>query len=359
MAQRARLQHPAAWWLWGLGLATAASRTTNPALLLLVVGVCAFVVAERRDPSAPNPLRAFLLIGAGIVVLRVLVTIVLGNGVYGDTVLFTLPRVPLPEWAAGVRLGGPVSLEPILYAVYDSLRLTAILACVGAANALASPRRLLRHLPATLYDVGTAVVVGLTFAPRLLSDARAVRDARRLRGHDGRGIREVARLAVPVLETAFERSLGLAASMESRGYGRAVHSTPTSRRVASGLALTGLAGVLGGLYGLLDASAGGVLGLPLLLVGVVLATASLVVGASREERTGHRRDPWSWTETVTVCAGAVPGVVLVLAGLWGWDGIVPPQSASVPHLPLTAVLAIVVAAAPAFVTPPPRAEAHG
>jgi energy-coupling factor transport system permease protein len=357
MTQRARLQHPAAWWLWGLGLATAASRTTNPALLLLVVGVCALVVSERRDPSAPNPLKAFLLIGVGIVVLRLLVTVVLGNGVYGDTVLFTLPRVPLPEWAAGVRLGGPVALEPILYAVYDSLRLTAILACVGAANALASPRRLLRHLPATLYDVGTAVVVGLTFAPRLLGDARAVRDARRLRGHDGRGVREVARLAVPVLETAFERSLGLAASMESRGYGRAVRSTRTSRRLASGLALAGLAGVLAGLYGLLDASAGGVLGLPLLLVGVVLAAASLVVGASREERTGHRRDPWSWTETATVAAGAVPGAALLLGGIEGWDGIVPAQSASLPHLPLAAVLAIVVAAAPAFFTPPPRAEA--
>ena len=86
-----------------------------------------------------------------------------------------------------MRLGGPVSLESLLYAAYDGLRLAAILACLGAANALASPRRLLRYLPATLYDVGTAIVVGLTFAPQLLSDARAVRAARTLRGHDGRG----------------------------------------------------------------------------------------------------------------------------------------------------------------------------
>ncbi len=356
MRGRERLQHPAAWWLWGLGLATAASRTTNPALLLLVIGVCALVVTERRDPAAPNPLRAFLLLGAVIIVLRVIVTIVLGNGVYGDTVLFTLPRIPLPDWAAGVRIGGPVTLEPILFAVYDSLRLTAILACVGAANALASPRRLLRHLPATLYDVGTAVVVGLTFAPRLLTDARAVRAARALRGHDGRGLREVSRLAVPVLETAFDRSIGLAASMESRGYGRAVRSTKASRRLATGLALTGLTGVLAGLYGLLDASVGGALGLPLLLGGTVLAGASLAVGASKEERTGHRRDPWSWTETATVCAGAVPAAVLVLGSIQGWDGITAPQSATLPSLPLAAVLAIAVAASPAFFTPSPRPQ---
>ena len=66
---RERLQHPAAWWLWGLGLATAASRTTNPVLLLLVIGVCVLVVSERRDPATPNPLPAFLVIGAVVVAL--------------------------------------------------------------------------------------------------------------------------------------------------------------------------------------------------------------------------------------------------------------------------------------------------
>jgi energy-coupling factor transport system permease protein len=339
-----------------LGLAAAASRTTNPAILLLVIGVCVLVVTERRDPATPNPLMGFLVIGAAIIGFRLVLTVVLGNGVYGSTVLFTLPRIPLPDWAAGVRLGGPVTLEPLLWAVYDSLRLAAILACIGAANALASPRRLLRHLPATLYDVGTAVVVGLTFAPRLLTDATAVRRARSLRGHDGRGIRELARLVVPVLETAFERSLGLAASMESRGYGRAVHSTPRSRRLATALALTGLVGVLGGLYGLLDASVGGGLGLPLLAAGGLLAGGSLVVGARREERTGYRRDRWRWTESATVLAGAVPAVVLVMGGVQGWPGIVPAQTATLPPVPVAAALAVLVAAAPAVFTPRPRAE---
>jgi len=351
---RARLQHPAAWWLWGLGLATAASRTTNPLLLLLVIGVCVLVVSERRDPATANPLPGFLAVGAVVVALRILLTALLGNGISGSTVLVTLPTVPLPEWAAGIRLGGPVTLESLLYAVYDALRLAAILACLGAANALASPRRLLRYLPATLYDVGTAVVVGLTFAPQLLTDARDVRAARTLRGREGRGLREVARLAVPVLETAFERSLGLAASMESRGYGRSVTSTRTSRRTATGLALAGLVGVLAGLYGLLDASAGGLLGLPVLVVGALLAGSSLVVGASRDSRSGHRRDRWTWTETVTVLAGAAPAAVLVVGSARGWAGVVPGQSAQLPAVPLLAVLAIVVAAVPAWVTPPPR-----
>ncbi len=354
MHLRERLQHPAAWWLWGVGLATAASRTANPVLLLLIIGVCVIVVTERRDPATPNPLVPFLLIGGFIVAFRVVLTAVLGNGISGPTVAFTLPRVPLPEWASGVRLGGPVSLESLLFALYDSLRLAAILTCLGAANALASPRRLLRYLPATLYDVGTAVVVGLTFAPQLLADARTVRSARTLRGHEGRGIREIARLAVPVLETAFERSLGLAASMESRGYGRAVRSTVRDRRIASTLALLGLLGVLGGLYGLLDSSAGGALGLPLLMVGAALAAASLAVGASRDSRSGHRRERWTWTETLTVLTGALAAAVLVVGSVRGWEGIVPAQRAELPAVPLPAVLALLVAATPAFFTPRPR-----
>ena len=354
MSARERLQHPAAWWLWGLGLATAASRTTNPVVLLLVIGVCVLVVVERRDPSTPNPLVAFLVIGAAVVTFRVLMTVVLGNGIRGETVLVTLPRIPLPEWAASIRIGGPVSLESLLFAAYDALRLAAILACIGAANALASPRRLLRYLPATLYDVGTAVVVGLTFAPQLLADARTVRSARALRGHDGRGLRELARLAVPVLETAFERSLGLAASMESRGYGRAVRTTPGGRRAASALALFGALGVLAGLYGLLDSSVGGALGLPLLLVGLLVAGASLVVGASRDGRSGHRRDRWTSTESLTVACGAVAGGVLVAAAAGAWAGIVPTQRAEPPAVPLLAVLAVLVAALPAWFTPRPR-----
>ena len=356
MQLRPRLLHPAAWWLWGLGLATAASRTTNPVVLLLVVGVCIVVVTERRDPATANPLWGFLVMGAVIIAFRVVMTMLLGNGVHGETVLFTLPRVPLPEWASGIRLGGPVTLESLLYAVYDGLRLAAVLACLGAANTLASPRRLLRYLPATLYDVGTAVVVGLTFAPQLVTDARAVRAARTLRGHQGTGVRETARLAVPVLETAFERSLSLAASMESRGYGRSVHASSRDRRLASGLALVGLLGVVGGLYGLLDASAGGALGLPLLAVGAALAAASLVVGAARERRSGHRRDRWRWPETVTAAAGAVPAVVLVAASVQGWDGIIATPSPGPPPLPLPVVAAVLLAAVPAWLTPRPREE---
>ena len=41
-----RLLHPAAWWLWALGLMVAATRTTNPFVLLTIVAVAGLVVAQ-------------------------------------------------------------------------------------------------------------------------------------------------------------------------------------------------------------------------------------------------------------------------------------------------------------------------
>ena len=40
--------HPGAWWIWALGIATAASRTTNPFLLGTALAVICFVVVSRR-----------------------------------------------------------------------------------------------------------------------------------------------------------------------------------------------------------------------------------------------------------------------------------------------------------------------
>ena len=96
-----RALHPVAWWVWAIGLATAASRTTNPLLLGLIIVVAAFVVSERRsDAPWARGFRGYLLAGLLIVVLRVVYRILFG-GDYGDHVLVTLPEIPLPDWAVG------------------------------------------------------------------------------------------------------------------------------------------------------------------------------------------------------------------------------------------------------------------
>ena len=136
-----RWLHPGAWWLWALGLAAAASRTTNPLLLLLLIAAAAVVVNARR-PDAPwgRSFGFFVRLGIIVIIVRVTVQILFGSAI-GTTVLLPLPGSGLPEWMAGVRIGGDVTAESILMALYDGLRLATILICVGAANSLASPTR--------------------------------------------------------------------------------------------------------------------------------------------------------------------------------------------------------------------------
>ena len=351
--------HPVAWWLWGAGLVVACAHTTNPLLLVLLIVVAGWVVAERREVGAVNAYLPFLLLGLVAILLRVGLIAILGSGVTGRTVLFRLPSVPLPAWMAGVRLGGPVSLEALVAAAAEGLRLAATLACLGAANALASPKRLLRYLPATLYDVGTAVVVALTYAPQLAGLAARVRAARRLRGHSGHGVRELGRLVGPVLEGSLDRSLDLAASMESRGYGRTPIRSASARRLASALTLTGLVGVVAGLYGVLDGSVTGLLGMPLLLLGLVVTTAALLVGARRDVRSRYRRDPWGAPEWAVTVVGAVPAALLIWAESHGWPGVVLAQSPLAwPEAPLVLVLGVLLPGLAAVVTPvPPRLAA--
>ena len=353
-----RLLHPVAWWLWAIGLATAASRTTNPLLLAVVVAVAGYVVSARRELGSASPFGAFVRLGLFVIGMRVVLSALLGGGVPGTTVLVRLPEIPLPSGSTNLRLGGPVSLEQVLAAAYEGARLAAVLACIGAANALASPRRLLRYVPATLYEVGTAVVVGLTYAPQMVEDARRVRAARRLRGHDGRSPREVMRLAVPVLDGALERALDLAASMESRGYGRSVHRDPRARRLATALTLTGLVGVVAGTYGVLDAGSPPLLGLPLLLCGAAVAAAALLVGARRDPRSRYRPDPWGLPEWLVSGSGALAaGVVIAVAQRN--DGALVPVTvpATWPTLPWVATAGVLAAVVAAWVSPVPPLRA--
>lgn len=352
-ARRTRWLHPGAWWVWALGLAAAASRTTNPLLLLLIIGVAAVVVQARR-PDAPwgRSFGFFLRLGVIVIVVRVAVQVLFGAAV-GTTVLVELPGIGLPSWLAGVRLGGDITAESLLLALYDGLRLATILVCVGAANSLASPTRLLKSVPAALYELGVSVVVALTFTPQLVADVDRLRTARRLRGRATSGPRAIAGAAVPVLEGALERSVALAAAMDSRGYGRRGSVPLRQRRTASALLLGGLVAACVGAYALVSADSPAVLGLPMLGLGVVIAVGGVALAGRTSIRTRYRPDPWAGPEWLVAGSGAaVAGMfsAAAWAGVAGMTASIDPPAW--PTLPLVAVAALLVAATPALTAPP-------
>jgi len=349
-----RWLHPGAWWIWALGLAAAASRTTNPLLLGLILAVVGLVVAARK-PDTPwsRSFGAFLRLGLVVIVVRVVFQIIFGSAL-GLTVLVTLPSLALPDWMAGVRVGGDVTAEGLLYGLYDGLRLAVLLACIGAANSLASPSRLLKSVPAALYEVGVALVIALTFAPMLVADVDRVRQAQRLRGRPHRGMRAIAASAIPVFEGALDRSVSLAAAMDSRGYGRTAHVPVARRRAVSLLLLGGLVAIGIGAYGLL---AGGGrspwLGAPLGLAGVVAAAAALRLAGARSLRTRYRPDPWRWPEWAVSASGVLAGITVAWAAGSGLAGMSPPViPPGWPDLPLLPAAAVLLAALPAVASPP-------
>lgn len=350
---RRRLLHPAAWWVWAGCLGAAALRTTNPLLLGLLLAVVAFVVAARRT-NAPwaRSFGSFLRLGVAVIVIRLVFQILFGNRLPGTT-LFTIPSVALPDWAAGVSIGGPVTVEALVAAFYQGLRLAVLLACFGAASSLCSPYRLLRCLPAVLYEAGVAVTVALSFAPEAVMAAGQVREARRLRGRPTRGLGGLRGLALPVLEGALERSLALAASMDTRGYGRRADVPANVRRLTTVLTVAGLLAVMIGVYALLDGAAPGALGLPVLAAGSLAVAVALFAGGRRSERTRYRPDPWTVPEWLVAASGVVALGGIVAAGRLGLDLNPSVNPLEMPTLPLLAAAALLVGLVPAVAAPRP------
>ncbi|MFJ2775438.1 MULTISPECIES: energy-coupling factor transporter transmembrane component T [unclassified Kitasatospora] len=348
--------HPLAWWAWALALATAASRTTNPLLLFLVLAVLGYVVTARRT-EAPwaRGFKYYLWLALTVVAIRVVFRCVFATGITPhDHLLFSLPHIPTPDWYAGIRIGGPVSLEATLSAATDGLRLACLLCCIGAANTLANPKRALRVLPGALYELGVAVTVSISVAPQLVQSVQRVVRARRLRAGRSKGIRALRSIVVPVLEDALERSLHLAAAMDSRGYGRSGTATRASRRATGALMLLGMIGLCAGVYGLLDGTAPAALGLPALLAGSLLCAAGLALGGRRVRRTTYRPDPWRSAEWGVAGCGVAAATLLFVTVGYDATGLNPSlYPLSWPSLPVVPVLALLLAGAAGVIAPPP------
>lgn len=344
-----RIVHPLAWWAWALGLAFAVGLTTNPLLLLLLAGaVTAVVLLRRSDAPWARSVGAYFVLAGVILVIRVLFQVVIGAD-HGDTVLFTLPEVPLPDWAAGIRLGGEVTAEALAWTLYDALRLGVMLICLGAANALANPRQALRSVPAALYEVSVAVVIAFSVAPQLIASGRRVGRARRLRGGTTRGLSAATAIVVPVLQDAVERSIALAAGMETRGFGR-------SRAAPDRLALAVLLGSM------MVATLGGflVLGSNVPLPGAAalgLGVSGTIWGLRRAGRrlqvTRYRPNPWRRRDTVIAACGALVVAVILVLGVAD-PGALNPSTDPLhwPALEPMMLLAAAVALAPVLFSGP-------
>jgi energy-coupling factor transport system permease protein len=300
--------HPLAWAAWLTAVTLYAFAVTNPLYVLLALGAVLVVHlgAPRPATGLVRPVRMFLVLGLGLLAVRLVLLSVVSNP--GETALAVLPRAALPRWMGGFTLGGPVTAEVLVEGAAEGLRLLLVLVAFGVVNAAVDVPALVRSVPSAFRDAGIVVSIALAFVPGVLRTAREVRDAQLLRGE--RGLRTIGpSLVVPVLGMSLERALLLAESMDARGYGASATVAPSRTLTAAGL------GAVAGGVALWVAGRSTAAG-AFVLAGI-LALALTVRAVSRGARE-TRLAPPAWRALdigVALCslAGVVAGATLARA----------------------------------------------
>jgi len=300
-------QHPAAWWLSALAIAATTAAINHGAFSVAAVFVA--LAVGLRHAYSTQARRNFIVVAiglAGLVAVRVILQNLLGYPM-GSHVLVTLPTIDMPMWLSGLRLGGSITSESVLFALSDGARIAAIALAFVSAATVTSPTRVLRALPLSMQSAGMIVVIAVTFLPHLLADLSRVRNASRWRGQQLRGLRHVMAQMINVAESALDRSVTLAAALTVRGY---AHS-PSRNRWSL---LIGSTGAIG--FGFALALSGFRLNLGM---GFLLSLIAMRFGVQRPTgeiaRTRYRQSEWTLRDVVIAVSPVAAALTYIVANV--------------------------------------------
>jgi energy-coupling factor transport system permease protein len=209
----------------------------------------------------------------------------------GATVFLRIPAwVPL--------LGGPVTLEALIYGAVNGLNLAIVFGGFAAFSRALSARDVLQLTPKAFKESGVVVSIAMSFVPQAVRNLQRIREAQAVRGHRVSGLRDWLPIVTPLLVGALERALGLAEAMVARGY-----ATITNREYSfrvQGLLVFGLLTLLGGWLGYLLVPQARVASFAGLVLGLGLLGASLHLAGRSVMHTAYRRRAWTMRDTVIV-----------------------------------------------------------
>jgi len=289
--------------------------STNPLYLAIVLLSVLLVSAlAPKTNTGATGFRALLLFGAGAMTLSLGVAVINGNA--GSHVLFTVPGADFPSWLGGLRLGGPVTGEGLVYNGTRGLGVLCIFVGFGVFNAAVSPIRVLRTAPAALFHAGLVVTIGLNLLPSSIEDLRRIREMQALRG--GRsGYRQLPSLVVPAVIGGLERSMRLAEAMEARGYAAAEPPRGVPRLAGALAAPLMLLAAFAWLY----LSAWRWLAIVALLAGGACLGLWLMDASRRRKSTRFRPELFMRRDRVMTAASLGLGVAAVAARTAGIGGL--------------------------------------
>ena len=171
--------HPFAWpgRVW-LRRPSRRCLTRNPLYLGLTLLAVAVVYAAlgRRSPLAQS-WGAFVRFSVMLWLLSIPFTALTSH--YGTIVLFRLP-------AAWPIIGGPITLEAMLYGLTGGLALVTLLLIFAVFNVAVDQARLLRMTPGFIHGAGVVTGIAVAFVPQMVTSWQAIREAQQVRGHKAR-----------------------------------------------------------------------------------------------------------------------------------------------------------------------------
>lgn len=218
--------HTITWLVWLVSAAYLALVNHQPlvSILLILAAGSVFGAAGKRSTLGQS-WSTFLRLGLSVWMVAMLFNLFSTHA--GEMVLFTLPR----SWPL---IGGPITVEALLYGLGSGASLFATLLVFATFNLAVDQHRLLRWVPAGLYQAGLVVSIALAFVPQMMASLQDIREAQRIRGHRFKGVRDLVPMFVPLITTGLERSMTLAESIEARGFGGVVPAQDQSAMASRG-----------------------------------------------------------------------------------------------------------------------------
>jgi len=292
-----------AWICWLLAGLVALSTTHNPLYIsLTLVCFAAVLLSLSRHSEATRAAVPPFKFGLIVVSLSALFNTAISH--FGETVLVTLPeQLPI--------IGGPITLEALVYGAINGLVLTGIFWAFTALNQALTTRQLIKLIPRAFYPLAVVTSIAITFIPTTIRQQRQIRDAQAVRGNRMRTLRDWLPLMMPLLVGGLERAMQLAEAMTARGFAStSAQVKDTRQRIWMILGLLAL--LSGWLLRLKPALL--VPGTILLGAGSLLIIAMLYAIGKQAPRTTYAQQAWRLQDTAVV-SGAVLVLVAFLVPL--------------------------------------------
>lgn len=200
---------------WLLASLVTVSQVKNP-LARLLIALLASAVSLTGE-SRTGTLKIFMVLGVTAALARCVMFGLTGH--WGKRVLFHIPSITL-GWLGGLHLGGDVYREVLWTALVQGIGFIAVLACIAGFVTRIGTSSIPRLLPKSMFEAALVINIAVAFGPQLIRAAGDIMDAETVRTGRRKRWRSVPSLTVPLINGALERSITLAESMDSRGFGR-------------------------------------------------------------------------------------------------------------------------------------------